>query len=282
MSQATVSRCVKAVCTKLVSRTQICIKFPDIAEQERVKRGFFAIAPLPGVMGCIDCTHICIPCPGGINAELYRNRHNKYSLNGQGVCDANLKFLNIISSWPGSTHDSRIFKMSNLHALLKIDHQEGTYRHLLGDSGYPCLKYLLTPILNPTTDKEKRYNSAHIKIRNTVERSFGVLKRRFACLSEKARTELETTKKLIMSCAILHNIAIDQRIPLLDKLQPPQHNGRWYSFSLTSEGEGLRHVDYHTAWRLHHNGLAAANLIRVIPAVFMLITVEGLGDALSS
>ena len=57
-----------------------------------------------------------------------------------------------------------------------------------------------------------------------MERSFGVLKRRFACLSQTVRTKLETTKKLIMSCAILHNIAIDYRIPLLDELEAPQLN----------------------------------------------------------
>ena len=177
------------------------------------------------MIGCIDCTHICIHSPGGPEAERYRNRHNKFSLNVQGVCDVNLKFLNIVSSWPGSTHDSRIFMMSNLYHLLERDHEEGTYKHLLGDSGYPCLKYLLTPILNPTTDKERRYNTAHIKIRNTVERSFGVLKRRFACLSQTVRTELETTKDLIMSCAILHNIAIDYRTPLLDEQEPLLQDG---------------------------------------------------------
>ena len=54
--------------------------------------------------------------------------------------------------------------------------------YLLGDSGYPCRKDLMTPILEPRTRSEEAYNSAHIATRNVVERSFGVLKRRFPCL----------------------------------------------------------------------------------------------------
>ena len=41
-------------------------------------------------MGAIDCTHIKIPCPGGENAELFRNRKGYFSINVQAVCGPNL------------------------------------------------------------------------------------------------------------------------------------------------------------------------------------------------
>ncbi|VVC90610.1 unnamed protein product [Leptidea sinapis] len=45
----------------------------------------------------------------------------------------------------------------------------------------------MTPLLNPSPNAEKRYDEAHLKTRNTVERTFGVWKRRFPCLSQKLR-----------------------------------------------------------------------------------------------
>lgn len=86
----------------------------------------------------------------------------------------------------------------------------------MGDSAYPCTQFLLSPILNPTNEKEERYNAAHIRTRNTVERAFGVWKRRFGILSNPIQTKLVTTKVIIMACAVLHNIAISRNYPLLN------------------------------------------------------------------
>ena len=64
------------------------------------------------------------------------------------------KFTNIVAKWPGSTHDSHIFRSSNVHHAL-----EGTnFEHgvLIGDSGYGCQPYLMTPYPEPQTPPEKK------------------------------------------------------------------------------------------------------------------------------
>ena len=147
------------------------IVFPegDAATREAVK--FYEKSGFPGVVGAIDCTHIRIQSPGGDDAELFRNRKRFFSLNVQAVCNADMLFTNLVARWRGSVHDSRIFRMSRL----KQQFENGRYQGiLLGDNGYGCKPYLMTPFLSPQTDAERRYNKALIKSRITIERTFGV------------------------------------------------------------------------------------------------------------
>src|SRR5258705_8722903 len=66
----------------------------------------------------------------------------------------------------------------------------------------------MTPIRNPTSQPEQRFNNALSTTRMPVECMFGMWKRRFACLTQKLRTKLTTSLTIIVACAVLHNIAI--------------------------------------------------------------------------
>lgn len=60
------------------------MKFPETNEQwENVKQRFYEIGQMPGVGGCIDCTHIKIQNPSGLHGEVFRNRKGWFSLNIQ-------------------------------------------------------------------------------------------------------------------------------------------------------------------------------------------------------
>ena len=57
---------------------------------------------------------------------------------------------------------------------------------------------------------KQRFNEAHTRTRNTVERSFGVLKNRFYSLKTGLRVrEMEFAAKLVICAAIVHNLCID-------------------------------------------------------------------------
>lgn len=206
INKSTVCRIIPKITEKIASRAREFIRMPRAAEIATKVGEFYSIVQFPKVTGAIDCTHIKISSPGGNNPELYRNRKGWFSINVQAVCDANLKFMDIVARWPGSTHDSRIFNASELCARLEMGEFNDYW--LLGDSGYACKPFLLTPVINPTTQAEENYNRAHIRTRNTIERSFGVWKRRFACLSMGLRLKPEKVVDIIVATAILHNLSV--------------------------------------------------------------------------
>ncbi len=164
--------------------------------------------------------YLRLPFTGGPFAETFRNRKGVFSLNIQTVSGPDLRIYDIVARYPGSTHDSFIFNNSKL----KERFERGEFRSnvLLGDGGYGLKTYVMTPIKNPSTRAEKLYNESHIKTRNTVERQYGVLKRRFPCLSYGMRLKLETQAVIIIACAVIHNYCILKRDEFVDRISEPR------------------------------------------------------------
>ncbi|RVE44229.1 hypothetical protein evm_011128 [Chilo suppressalis] len=80
---------------------------------------------------------------------------------------------------------------------------------LLGDSGYAQRPYMMTPILGAEENSpEGHYNKLHATARNTVERTFSVLKGRFRCLlvHRVLHYHPDTVAKIVIACCVLHNI----------------------------------------------------------------------------
>ncbi len=70
--------------------------------------------------------------------------------------------------------------VNNDYFLAETFHFTGNYGTLCGDSGYPERRYMLTPILNPTTRAEERYNEAQQGTRVPIEQTYGILKNRYS------------------------------------------------------------------------------------------------------
>ena len=218
LHQTTVSKIVKRVSIALAKKRSKYIFMPRNAEEERLTyQKFHNIAQFPNVIGAIDCTHIAIANPGGEDSSRYINRKGWYSLNTQVVCDADMRILNIVSRWYGSTHDMRIFNESSLKAEFVAGKYSGV---LLGDPGYKLFPYLMTPYKNPQSEAQRNFNKSQRATRNIIERLFGMWKRRFSCLRNVLRTKMETTFATIIAVTILHNIAVIHGEQMWDYEEP--------------------------------------------------------------
>eukprot|EP00733_Pompholyxophrys_punicea_P001705 Pompholyxophrys_punicea_v1_NODE_958_length_1097_cov_10.704415.p2 type:complete len:169 gc:universal NODE_958_length_1097_cov_10.704415:575-69(-) len=114
------------------------------------------------------------------------NRKQFPSINCLAVCDESGKFTFVDVGSPGSLHDARIFKRSELFDMMLRRNMQyfPNICYLLGDSAYPLLPWLLTPFPERAQmqEFERIYNRIHSSMRMTIERAFGKLKGRFRIL----------------------------------------------------------------------------------------------------
>lgn len=194
ITQPTAHRAIHDVTRALARRIGQFVHFPDGPGIEDVKEGFHLMRGFPGVIGCVDGTHVWITRPHNREVDFV-NRKGYHSINVLVVCDHLGRWQSVVARWPGSTHDSRV-----LHESTVSDRFEGAefVGYILGDSGYRCTSWLMTPLLNPATPAERRYNNAHKGTRVLVEQSIGRWKRRFHVLhSENRMKDPESTCKVI-------------------------------------------------------------------------------------
>ena len=80
----------------------------------------------------------------------------------------------------------------------------------------------MTPVRNPATPEQVRYNSKHTGTRFKIENAFGIWKSCFRCI-DKSGGALQYSPqrccKIITATAVLHNYAMRNSVPL-----PPQQD----------------------------------------------------------
>jgi hypothetical protein len=159
------------------------------------------------------------------------------------TCDTNMKILHVNANFPGSTNDAFIWRTCNLKAALEEAHDDNVSTWLLGmkhishesrlkcwhtttfiewmlvlstgDSGYPMEPWLFTPIGNPVTEGEMRYNRHQMSARSVVERCNGLIKMRWRCLLRHRCLHYrpEKASEIITACCVLHNMCVANNMP---------------------------------------------------------------------
>uniref|UniRef100_A0A803JVB5 DDE Tnp4 domain-containing protein n=1 Tax=Xenopus tropicalis TaxID=8364 RepID=A0A803JVB5_XENTR len=109
----------------------------------------------------------------------------------------------------------RVLTQGDWKQLICLQHLITSY-FISGDAGYPCSRWLITPIHRPHSRAECAFNEAHVRARSVIERTFGVLKSRFRCLDKSGGSLMYSPTKvpnIVAACAVLHNLANRHGLP---------------------------------------------------------------------
>ncbi|XP_067896072.1 putative nuclease HARBI1 [Heterodontus francisci] len=188
VSQASAHHCIKVMADAIFRRANQFIKFKtDATSQAKTARSLSTIAGFPMAQGVIDCTHVAITAP-------------------TGVCSL---------SWK----QSRCIQFLELPVPALFSPPECLQGWILGDRGYLLKTWLLTPVRNPRTEAEERYNESQATTRVTREQIIGFLKMRFRCL-DRSSGALQYSParvcRIIVVCCALHNLVMERGEALED------------------------------------------------------------------
>lgn len=153
---------------------------------------------------CSFYLQVTIKAPNSEDSS-YVNKKGFHSVGCQLVCNARGLLLSAETHWPGGLKDTDVLQRSALHKQLQdteegwllgetwiSHHSESEKDHnrnkvgfifcFLGDCRYPLRKWLMTPVDNPESPAEFRYNLAHTATHEIVDRTFRAIQTRFRCL----------------------------------------------------------------------------------------------------
>nr|XP_051228523.1 protein ALP1-like [Lolium perenne] len=163
-------------------------------------------------LGALDGTYIEVHVPK-VDKPRFRSRKKEVATNVLGVCAPDMQFIYVLSGWEGSAHDGRVLRdaLSRPNGL-RIP--RGCY--YLVDAGYKNCEGFLAPYrsqryhlndwTNPPNTKEELFNMKHSAARNTIERTFGLLKMRWGIIRNPSYYPFDTQVDIILACCSIHNL----------------------------------------------------------------------------
>lgn len=181
-SQSTVCRILKRITGLLAELKPRFVKIPEASRSKMIAEKFKNIGDFPNVFACIGSTHIAIKTPVKSVADDYMNEDAYYSYRVFACTGPDLQFYEIISRWPGASHENKIFNLSEMFQRFEFTTKmDGV---LLANERYSCTNYVMTPVETSKeceNDKIARYNLAHKRTYNFFD-AIKLLKGRFRCL----------------------------------------------------------------------------------------------------
>lgn len=201
------------------------IQWPSTETKMKVvKSKFEEIRGLPNCCGAIDTTHIkmCLPISKNKSNVVWLDNEKNHSMILQAIVDTDMRFLDIVTGWPGSLSDSLAFQSSSFFKLcnegnrlngetMKLSEGTELREYIVGDTGFPLLPWLLTPYRGETLSEYKAsFNSRHTATHAVAQKALSQLKETWKIIAgEMWRPDKDRLPRIILVCCLLHNITID-------------------------------------------------------------------------
>ncbi|KAK2421380.1 hypothetical protein QL285_032017 [Trifolium repens] len=215
-SGETISRHFNNVLKAIKSLSREFLQLPEHTTSPKIRNSSRFYPYFKDCIGVIDGMHIPAHVPAK-DQSRFRNKKGILSQNVLAACTFDLQFIFIYPGWEGSVSDSRV-----LRAVLDDPDQnfpqipQGKY--YLVDQGYLNTEGFIAPFHGvryqpfefrganqlPRNAKEL-FNHRHCFLRNTILRSFNVLKTRFPILKLAPQYSFQIQRDIVIAACVLHN-----------------------------------------------------------------------------
>ncbi|XP_047306619.1 putative nuclease HARBI1 [Impatiens glandulifera] len=166
-------------------------------------------------IGAIDGTHIKLFGP---KEEIikYIGRKGYSTQNILAVCDFDMCFTYASVGWEGSAHDAGILKTVISDPNYRFPHPLSN-KYYLVDAGYKNKRGYLAPYRQtlyhmeeiqrcpPPNSSQTTFNKIHSSLRTTIERTFGVWKKKWRILENLCGFSIKTQTHIVVATMCLHN-----------------------------------------------------------------------------
>jgi hypothetical protein len=241
VGQSTVSQVTWRFIESMEDRARHHLVWPNQDRIEEIKANLEAVFGVPNCCGAVDATHIIMTLPAVESSEDWCDQAKNYSMFLQGVVDDDLRFIDIVTGWPGSMTFSRLMKCSSFFKLCEAGERLGDpvritsgnaeiREFIAGDSCYPLLPWLMTPYEgNKLSAPMLNFNARQKAARMLGTKALARLKGSWRILHKVMwRPDKNKLPSIILVCCLLHNILIDRKDELLPSVELPEHHDTGY------------------------------------------------------
>ncbi|KAL0449386.1 UNVERIFIED_CONTAM: hypothetical protein Slati_1495000 [Sesamum latifolium] len=213
-SRRTVSKHFHRVLNAVLRLHPLLLAHPTPVPPNSNNSNFRYYKILQGYLGALDEPYIDVHVKAQDRAR-YRTRKGSIAVNVLGVCNRDMHFIYVLARWEGSAADSRVLRDAITRPTgLKIP--RGNY--YLVNSVYSNAEGFLSPYRgvryhlkewesgnNTPQNHQEFFNMKHASARNVIERTFGLLKARWAILRSPSFYDIDDQNRIIIACCLLHN-----------------------------------------------------------------------------